>query len=622
MSERRRIVNWGVAFSAITGIVLTLIATRFIQYMPDISSAKAMLFISTGLFSHFTLMALLFLLLVILPIGLLTPRLHSSLRFISILSATVGTVLLIADTFVYAQYRFHITGFVLEMLIQGGSQIIDLSWVTWGIIAGSLTGIYLVFRKVSNWLWQNSHHPLISKHKSKYLAVFFACLLGSNVLHLWADAQYDQRITALVRHVPMYSPATAKEALLSSGFLDAESIRENRHEFKLPTSRSVVYPKSELITAEPNPKLNILLVILDSARFDILDPDVMPNYWAFSQGQNTQTFNQHISGGNSTRTGVFNLFYGIPGTYWDAFSSSQTAPVLMDTLQKYAYDMSIHAAAPLTQPAFDRTVFANVENFPLTTEGDTPWQRDEKITQDFLNFIKQRQATNTHQSPFFGFLFYDGIHGFSTPDDAEKPFQPAWKRVDHLSLNSDFDAGPYFNLYKNAAYQVDKQLGKVLAQLKQQQLLENTIVIITSDHGQEFNDNGLNYWGHGSNFTPAQVHVPLAIHWPGKPKAIYAHRTTHSDISVTLMEDLFQTQSPAQDYSLGHHLLETERASWSIAGSYVNYAVIEPNYQVVTYQTGHYEVLDNSARALPEQTIDAKTSLAVMEALSHFYKAK
>lgn len=619
MGQRQNVINWGIGFSAITGLILTLIATRFVHYMPDIDSAKALFFITTGLFSHFSLMSLIFFLLLILPLGLLIPKASKLIRHFTILAATIGTVLLIADTFVYAQYRFHITGFVFEMLIQGGNQIIELSWFTWLIVVGFLVGIYALYFFVDKWVWSNKTLSIFSQHKKYYFLTFFIALLGSNIIHLYSDAQYDQRITALVRHVPMFSPATGKEMLLSNGLLDAESIRQNRHEFKLSNSTNVTYPKQVVETQAPEPQLNVLLILLDSTRFDILDKNIMPNYWSLTQTDNSRVFNNHMSGGNSTRTGVFNMFYGIPGTYWDAFSSSQTSPVIMDTFQKYNYDISIHAAAPLTQPAFDRTVFAGIDNFALNTPGDTPWQRDEKITNDWLAFIDNRE-TKQAQEPFFGFLFYDGIHGFSTPQNAEKPFQPAWKRIDHLSLNNDFDAEPYFNLYKNAAYQVDKQLGKVLQQLKDKNLLDNTIVIATSDHGQEFNDNGLNYWGHGSNFTPAQVHVPLVIHWPGQTKAIYEHRTTHSDLSVTLMEDLFQTTAPSKAYSLGHNLLQTERESWSVVGSYVNYAVIEKDYQVVTYPTGHYEVLDNSARPLPEQKINGQTSIEVMEALSYFYK--
>jgi len=414
----------------------------------------------------------------------------------------------------------------------------------------------------------------------------------------------------------MFSPATGKEALLNTGLLDAESIRNDRHNFKLSSNTNVVYPKTPIASSLPESPLNVLLILLDSARYDVLDERTMPTYHKFSEAPYSHQYTKHISGGNSTRTGVFNLFYGLPGTYWDAFSSTQTSPVLMDTLQKHGYQFGIYAAAPLTQPAFDRTVFSKVENLKLRADGNKPWQLDQNITDNWLKFIEERDQSQ----PFFGFLFYDGIHGFSVPDEAENPFQPSWDRIDHLSLGPNFDATPYFNLYKNSAYQIDRQLHKVVNQLKDKKLSENTVVIITSDHGQEFNDNKLNYWGHGSNFTTTQVHVPMVIHWPGKDRTTHNHRTSHSDISVTLLQELFSVSTPTEHYSIGHHLNETSRPSWTIAGSYVNYAVLEEDRHIVTYQTGHYEILDNTGRPAKNQDLDTKTTIEVMEALSRFYK--
>jgi len=238
-----------------------------------------------------------------------------------------------------------------------------------------------------------------------------------------------------------------------------------------------------------------------------------------------------------------------------------------------------------------------------------------------LKFIDAKTADiETDSKPFFGFLFYDGIHGTSLPKDAEKPFQPSWNRVDHLSLNKDFDSTAYFNLYKNSAYQVDKQLKRVFDQLNEKNLLDETIVIVTSDHGQEFNDNKMNYWGHGSNFTPAQIHVPLVIHWPGKEKQVLKHRTSHSDISTTLMKDLFNVTNKTEDYSLGYHLKDTQRSGWTIAGSYVNYAILEEDRHIVTYQSGNYEILDQTARPAKNQALSPQLSMQVMEALSKFYQ--
>jgi len=618
MSQRIQLLRWGLWFSAFTGLLLTLVATRFIEYMPEVEGLRAGVFLVTGLFSHFSLITLLVYLLLIIPIAVLLPFTGLVLRHVVVIAATIGTILLIGDTLVYAQYRFHITGFIFDMLWEAGDDVIAVSWFTWLITISSLVGTYLVFWFLNKKLWSSIEEPVFTRFKYPYLALFFVCLLASNLIHLVADAEYDQKVTSLVRHVPMFSPATAKKALLNGGWVDEKSIHANRQNMTHESGSQVNYPHSPVITSVDAAPKNVLLIVLDSARYDTFSPSVMPTLSEFSKGENVQVFDQHMSGGNSTRTGVFNLFYGLPGTYWDAFSSNKVAPVLMDSFQKHDYELGIYAAAPLTQPAFDRTVFSSVKDLKLRADGNAPWQLDKNITDNWLSFIEKR--SDKDNKPFFGFLFYDGIHGTSVPQDGVKPFQPSWNRVDHLSLNNEFDGAQYFNLYKNAVYHVDMQLKRVFAQLEKKGLLESTVVIVTSDHGQEFNDNKMNYWGHGSNFTPTQVHVPLVVHWPGKQSQTHHHRTSHSDISVTLLQDIFNAKTPVRDYSLGYNLWDIERNAWTIAGSYVNYAILEKDRHIVTYQSGNYEILDQTARPAKDQSLSPKLAMEVMEALSRFYR--
>ena len=98
-----------------------------------------------------------------------------------------------------------------------------------------------------------------------------------------------------------------------------------------------------------------------------------------------------------------------------------------------------------------------------------------------------------------------------------------------MELNNSFDPAPYLALYKNAVRYTDDLIQEVLDYLNSKNLLGNTIVVISSDHGDEFNDNKLNFWGHGGNFTDAQIKVPLVIHWPGKKSANVEYVTSHLD---------------------------------------------------------------------------------------------
>ncbi len=59
----------------------------------------------------------------------------------------------------------------------------------------------------------------------------------------------------------------------------------------------------------------------------------------------------------------------------------------------------------------------------------------------------------------------------------------------------------------------DGELGRLLDELGSRGILENTLVIITADHGEEFFDHGR--WGHSHSLYEELVRVPLILWWPG-----------------------------------------------------------------------------------------------------------
>ena len=68
-------------------------------------------------------------------------------------------------------------------------------------------------------------------------------------------------------------------------------------------------------------------------------------------------------------------------------------------------------------------------------------------------------------------------------------------------------------LYDGEVSYHDKELEKFLAKLDELGLTEDTIFVITSDHGEEFDDHGS--WGHGHSVFQELIHVPLVVRWPG-----------------------------------------------------------------------------------------------------------
>ena len=87
----------------------------------------------------------------------------------------------------------------------------------------------------------------------------------------------------------------------------------------------------------------------------------------------------------------------------------------------------------------------------------------------------------------------------TTPDDFHGPFQPELEQVNPFAGFSEANAAKLINRYRNAVFYTDQLLGGLLDNLNDLGLADNTVVVITSDHGQEFNDSGHNNWGAGSN---------------------------------------------------------------------------------------------------------------------------
>ena len=82
----------------------------------------------------------------------------------------------------------------------------------------------------------------------------------------------------------------------------------------------------------------------------------------------------------------------------------------------------------------------------------------------------------------------------------------------------------------------DEYFGKFLAKLRELGLDENTIIVVTSDHGEEFQEHGS--WGHGHSVYQELLGVPLLFRWPGviPANARVAPVVSTLDIGPTVLE--------------------------------------------------------------------------------------
>lgn len=117
-------------------------------------------------------------------------------------------------------------------------------------------------------------------------------------------------------------------------------------------------------------------------------------------------------------------------------------------------------------------------------------------------------------------------------------------------------------LYLAEVRYVDDNVGRLVETLKDRGLYEDTLIIVTSDHGEEFWDHGL--WGHGHTLYNETIRVPLLIKMPGS--AVKGRRdeyVTTQSIAATICE-LLRIDSPVDQYEAGSlaELLKDKRDAY------------------------------------------------------------
>ena len=223
--------------------------------------------------------------------------------------------------------------------------------------------------------------------------------------------------------------------------------------------------------------------------------------------------------------------------------------------------------------------------------------------------------------PFFAFLFFDMPHGLIYPADRPQRFKPAWQYADYAKLNNDTPVEPFWNLYRNLCYATDSLVGLVINGLKREHLYDNTVVLLTGDHAQEFNENHKNYWGHSSNFSRYQTAVPLLMHIPGREPATYSHRTTHYDFAPTIMHDYLGVKNAPEEYSAGRLLTDTAPRTWHFVGNELRYAFLLERDTILTKEgAGWIEVTDADMNPIQDYHIQPKKFEKAISNLNRFFR--
>ncbi|MSP54474.1 MAG: DUF3413 domain-containing protein [Myxococcales bacterium] len=541
-----------------------------------------------------------------LPLMLVWPRSAAA----AVLIPAALFTLLVTDTVVFRIYHFHIDPFFLLMLGGGGGAgFFDLSPRSVAVIV-SCFGVMLVGQRVifgaAARLAGRSRWP---RAGATLAVALLGTILATHALHVWASATGERGVMQEGELLPGFRGLTANSWLRARGYsfpprvaahLDVAAHLEDG---ELAPAGRLRYPREPLrctgaALPNGNTRPNILLVVIESLRADALRDPVMPATTAFAQ--HNLNFTQHFSSGNSTQPGLGGLLYGIPATYWHSIANADGAggPALVQATQALGYRFGAFSSRDTLQRLrFDRYFFSKVPASRLVLRENEGRTTDT----DIASVGQLARFWSAGAAPALALLFLDSTHHrYAFPADYNARYTPS-APAEITAFDADTDPTPYYNQYLNSAGFVDTQVARVLADLEAQHLLEDTIVVLTGDHGESFNERRVNDWGHGLDFGALQTNVPLVVHWPGQAAAEWAHVTQHVDIAATLLRDALGCENPLLDYTTGIGIFDTTPRIARVVAGYVGYGIVTRS-EIVSSIGGFVHITDRELN--PKWTVD------------------
>ena len=322
---------------------------------------------------------------------------------------------------------------------------------------------------------------------------------------------------------------------------------------------------------------NVLLLILDTVRAQELG--------LYGYGRNTSpridhfaatgvTFERAISPAPWTLPSHASMFTGLPphalSTDFDQ-ALDGSAPTLAEVLSKRGYAtggfvanlvFATHASgldrgfgAYRDHPISVRSLLASSRWLQMLTEsirsalgqhGELVRKTAEEVNREFLDWMPDNRTPAIgkpgDRKPFFAFLNYFDAHH---PYEMHPPFDRRFsKRSPRFWLLEGWKRGyppdqvqEFQDAYDSSIAYLDHQVGALLDTLKDRGVLEHTIVILVSDHGEHLGDHG-GIFSHANSLYLPLLHVPLVISYPSRvPAGVHiAKPVTTQNLAATVLD--------------------------------------------------------------------------------------
>ena len=248
-------------------------------------------------------------------------------------------------------------------------------------------------------------------------------------------------------------------------------------------------------------------------------------------------FNNFYSSGDRTDKGIVSILNGYPAQTQTSIikdpKKTKSLPYLNQVFKQQGYRTEFTYGYNIDYSNF-RSYLINAGFDHITHSMDFPQELNTSKwgVHDHYVFDKFFEETQSSPQPFFKVMMTQSSH---------EPFD--------VPMEAKIEGDDEVSRFLNSAYYTDKSLGEFIDKARQTQWWDNTLVIITADHGHIYPDNeGLS--------NPRRFKIPML--WIGgalaKKDTVITTLGSHCDIPNTLLGQLDLHQ---RDFEFGNDLLNT-----------------------------------------------------------------
>ena len=436
---------------------------------------------------------------------------------------------------------------VRKELLAGGFGDISVNF-----LLSAIAGGYLVAGLIAYILWR------ISNKYFRGITMLFAVLLMAAFYSLSVTEQW---VGKYWKSLPSWQQEN-KLFILNQGLVKPKL---GLADFK------VVFKEYQFVSSEPSAKAkeelpDIYIFMVESMRHDSMSSKTTPFLMEFQN--DCQSFDMTLAASNSTHLSWYGMFYSKPSIFWqrelltiedrDAFVGS---PILNE-LYAMGYDMNIRTACDLGYKDIGLLNFGSegviCEMIEQVVDGNELSEVNiperEKI---IFNRLRDSLTEDTSVGGNLYFTAMDSPHyNYYWDDEFEVPYTEYKDDISFPLFPSKEEVRLYHNRYLNSVAWVDHQLQEFCDFLKKEGRYKNSIIIITGDHGEEFQEQG--GWCHCTSLMPEQTRVPLFIKWPADKKDAPAkYAASHADVFPSIFSYLGVSEDTLKTMS-GSNLLDKD----------------------------------------------------------------